>query len=69
MVENNISDYQKLEGIYIDRAVQMAYSLNMSTVVWQEVFDNKGARLDNNTVVHVWKSGKYGPELARVKIK
>ncbi|CAB3368037.1 Hypothetical predicted protein [Cloeon dipterum] len=66
MRENNISGlYNKLESFYINKAVHLIYSLNMSTIVWQEVFDNGDTQLDKNTVVHIWKLGSFMEELRK----
>jgi hypothetical protein len=63
----NISgDYKKLEGIYIDRVLKDVYSLNMSAVVWQEVFDNRAGTLNKDTIVHVWKPYHYMADVAKV---
>jgi hypothetical protein len=63
----NISgDYKKLEGIYIDRVLKEVYSLNMSAVVWQEVFDNRAGTLNKDTIVHVWKPYHYMADVAKV---
>jgi N-acetyl-beta-hexosaminidase len=63
----NISgDYKKLEGIYIERVLKEVYSLNMSAVVWQEVFDNRAGTLNKDTIVHVWKPYHYMADVAKV---
>jgi hypothetical protein len=61
-------DYQGLEGVYIDRTINMVVNdLGKKTMVWQEVFDNGGAAMDAETVVHVWKVDMdYFAELERV---
>jgi len=45
---------EKLEEIYIQRIIDKTDSLNATSIVWQEVFDN-GVRLPQSTVVHVWR--------------
>lgn len=57
MQAHNISNYNMLEELYIQRVVDMAKAVNVSTIVWQEVFTN-GVRLPNETVVHVWLGNK-----------
>lgn len=53
MKANNITTYAGLEERYIQRVVDMAQAVNVSSIVWQEVFTN-GVRLPDETVVHVW---------------
>lgn len=57
------SDYSKLEGFYMQSLIQLLHrithkggklSKKQGYLVWQEVFDN-GVKMDNNTIVHVWK--------------
>ncbi|KAJ3648007.1 hypothetical protein Zmor_019844 [Zophobas morio] len=56
MVENGIEgDYVALQSYYIQKIINYVDSLNMSTVVWEEVFTN-GVTLPKSTVVHVWIS-------------
>lgn len=59
-------DYRKLEGVFIDRLLKDVNSLNMSAVVWQEVFDNNAGTLKNDTLVHVWKYSKTLDGMRRV---
>jgi hypothetical protein len=63
-------DYQGLEGVYIDRTIAMVNNdLGKKAMVWQEVFDNGGAEMDAETVVHVWKVDiDYYQELAKASI-
>lgn len=49
----NITGYEKLEEIYIQRIVDIVEALKHKSIVWQEVFEN-GVRLAPGTVVHVW---------------
>lgn len=67
MAQNNLSDYGKLEEYYMQRVVDIVGGLNSSYMVWQEVFDN-GARLKQDTVIHVWKgsTSEWHNELAQV---
>ncbi|XP_059486951.1 uncharacterized protein LOC132203301 [Neocloeon triangulifer] len=50
-------DYAKLEGVYVDRAIEIVRNLNLKPMVWQEVFDNGGSSIDSETVVHVTSAG------------
>ncbi|CAK9833841.1 Beta-hexosaminidase subunit beta [Anthophora retusa] len=50
---NITKNYALLESEYIGRVLQIMNSLQASTIVWQEVFEN-GVVLPNTTVVHVW---------------
>ncbi|XP_065335395.1 beta-hexosaminidase subunit beta-like [Cloeon dipterum] len=59
-------NYQRLEGVYVDRAIEIVRNLNMKPMVWQEVFDNGGSSIDAQTVVHVWKVQDFMQELATV---
>ncbi|XP_076268344.1 beta-hexosaminidase subunit beta-like [Rhynchophorus ferrugineus] len=54
MEKNNISTYEKLEGYYIQKIVDLTDSLELNSIVWEEVFTN-GVKLPNDTVVHVWR--------------
>lgn len=55
MRSNNITTYEKLVEVYVQRVVNIAEQLNVGTVVWEEVFTN-GVRLNaNSTVVHIWR--------------
>ena len=58
-------NFKKLEGIYIQRVIDIASNLSANSVVWQEVFDNE-VILPKDTVVHVWKDNME-LELARVR--
>ncbi|KAF3422857.1 hypothetical protein E2986_09336 [Frieseomelitta varia] len=49
----NISRYEVLESEFIGKLLQITNSLQASTIVWQEVFEN-GVVMPNDTVVHVW---------------
>ncbi|KAJ6649281.1 Beta-hexosaminidase subunit beta [Pseudolycoriella hygida] len=57
MNKNNVTNYEMLEEIYIQRIVDFVHNLNRSSVVWQEVFEN-GVRLPNGTVVQVWTGNR-----------
>lgn len=58
------TDFNKLEGHYITKLLEMVSSLGKRYLVWQEVFDN-GVKLKPDTVVHVWMEG-WEVEMARV---
>lgn len=57
MAANNLTTYEELEDVYIQRVVDKFEKLNESIVVWQEVFQN-GVRLPSNTVVHIWTGNR-----------
>uniref|UniRef100_A0A8C5LHH1 Beta-hexosaminidase n=1 Tax=Jaculus jaculus TaxID=51337 RepID=A0A8C5LHH1_JACJA len=58
-------DFRKLEAMYIKRLLGIIASLNKSSIVWQEVFDD-GVQLRPGTVVEVWKYNGYLQELTKV---
>jgi N-acetyl-beta-hexosaminidase len=62
-------NYKKLEGLYIDRVLKEVNALNMSAMVWQEVFDNNAGSLIKDTIVHVWKSSGDMANMAKVYFK
>lgn len=64
MQKNGISRFEKLEEHYIQRLLEIVYTLRKSYVVWQEVFDNN-VKIAPDTVVHVWKP-QHKEELASV---
>ncbi|XP_017761829.1 PREDICTED: beta-hexosaminidase subunit beta-like [Eufriesea mexicana] len=53
MKTRNISNYAQLENEYIGKLLQITDSLQASTIVWQEVFEN-GVLMPNSTVIDVW---------------
>ena len=53
MQQNNITSYEKLEELYIQRIVNIANKLNVTPMVWQEVFEN-GLNLKSGTIVQIW---------------
>lgn len=53
MTAHNITSYEKLEELYIQRIVEIVKDLSYKSIVWQEVFQN-GVELAPGTVVHVW---------------
>uniref|UniRef100_A0AAY4AP83 Beta-hexosaminidase subunit beta n=1 Tax=Denticeps clupeoides TaxID=299321 RepID=A0AAY4AP83_9TELE len=58
-------DYSKLESFYIQRLLDIVSSTDKGYMVWQEVFDN-GVKLNQKTVVEVWKSSELEEELYNV---
>lgn len=60
MSHHNLTTYEQLEEMYIQRVVDIMEKLNVTPIVWQEVFLN-GVRLSAGTVVHVWTG--YAPQL------
>lgn len=57
MAKNNVTSYQMLEEIYIQRIVDIVHNLKANSIVWQEVFEN-GVQLPNGTVVQVWTGNR-----------
>jgi hexosaminidase len=57
MKNQKILSYQDLEEYYIQKLIDQVTALNVSTVVWQEVFEN-GVQLPKGTVVHVWTGNR-----------
>lgn len=53
MKARQITTYQQLEELYIQRIVNMVDKLSHKSIVWQEVFQN-GVKLAPETVVQVW---------------
>lgn len=59
MTSMNISgDYTALETYFIQRLVNTTNSLEMKSIVWEEVFSN-GVQIQTDTIVHVWKLGQH----------
>lgn len=57
MLTNNITTFEKLEDLFIQRVVDIVDRLNSSSVVWQEVFENR-VKLPKGTVVQVWTGNR-----------
>lgn len=57
MKDKHFSQYEQLEGMYIQRLVDLIARLNASSIVWQEVYQN-GVQLPNTTVVHIWSGNR-----------
>lgn len=65
MRQHNMSKkYELLENEYITKILTISNSLDINTIVWQEVFDN-GVVLPASTVVHVWKPSRWQRDLER----
>lgn len=58
MQDNNITTFEKLEEIYIQKIVDNVDRLNASSIVWQEVYVN-GVRLPKKTLVHIWTGDRF----------
>ncbi|XP_058025166.1 beta-hexosaminidase subunit beta isoform X1 [Ahaetulla prasina] len=57
--------YSKLQSYYVEKILEIVTSLNKKSIIWQEVFDD-GAKLQQDTIVEVWKKFLYQLELARI---
>ncbi|XP_071446906.1 beta-hexosaminidase subunit alpha-like [Hetaerina americana] len=69
MAANNLTgDYAGLEEYYIQKLVDMVKTLNVSNIVWQEVFDN-GVRIPPETVVQVWIPRGSQNEMSQITAK
>ncbi|KAG7200294.1 hypothetical protein KM043_017759 [Ampulex compressa] len=60
---NMSKNYALLESEYIAKLLEITDSLNIKSIVWQEVFDN-GVVMPSSTVVHVW-TGRWQKVLER----
>lgn len=60
----NLTSFANLEEFYIQKLIDKVTSLNVNSIVWQEVYTN-GVRLPKGTVVHVW-TGNQKKLLAQV---
>lgn len=49
--------FKELEDFFIQKVIDKVSSLNASSVVWQEVYEN-GVRLAEGTVVQVWTGNR-----------
>lgn len=59
MKDKNLTTYAELEQQWVQGMVNIAEQLNKNYVVWEEVFVN-GVKLNNHTVVEVWKGRNDG---------
>lgn len=53
MKMHNITSFEVLEELYIQKLIDHVSKLKKNSIVWQEVYTN-GVKLPNGTVVHVW---------------
>ncbi|XP_052599455.1 beta-hexosaminidase subunit beta [Peromyscus californicus insignis] len=58
-------DFTRLESFYMKKILDIIKSLKKSSIVWQEVFDDK-VELQQGTVVEVWKGEEYLEKLKEV---
>ena len=65
MKAHNITTYPALENYWEDRLLDIIHKMNHSYVVWEEIFNN-GLKIAPETIVHVWKGGKWKTVLANV---
>jgi len=60
MKEKNITQYQVLEQMYIQRVLEKVKSNNKTSVVWQEVYQNQyGVPLPSDTVIQIWTGNRF----------
>ncbi len=52
---NGLAGSEATYEMFVDQAAAITRSLSRLSVQWVEVFEHFGDKLDNNTVVHVWK--------------
>uniref|UniRef100_A0A3P8XFD3 Beta-hexosaminidase n=1 Tax=Esox lucius TaxID=8010 RepID=A0A3P8XFD3_ESOLU len=48
------TDYTKLESYYMENIINLTKTLNKTSIVWQDVFDNH-EKIPEETVLHIWK--------------
>ncbi|KAL1501005.1 hypothetical protein ABEB36_006411 [Hypothenemus hampei] len=65
MKTHSIATYEALESYYIQKVMDLVEKLQYNSIVWQEVFSN-GAKLPENTLVHVWKRVDWKDTLKNV---
>jgi len=53
--EQGLDGSEDVYKYFVDRVSQMAIAQGKHPVQWVEVFEHFGDKLDNNTIVHVWK--------------
>ena len=53
--QQGLSGSEETYEYFVDRAATITRGLNRLPIQWVEVFEHFGSKLDNNTVVHVWK--------------
>ncbi|XP_052794825.1 beta-hexosaminidase subunit beta-like isoform X1 [Mya arenaria] len=57
--------YSALEEYYMQRLINIVNGVKKGYMIWQEVIDN-GAKVADDSVVHIWKRGLFEAELAKV---
>lgn len=57
MKARQLTNYEQLEELYIQRVVDMVKKLKHKSIVWQEVFQN-GVELAPDTVVQIWTGSR-----------
>jgi hexosaminidase len=67
MKQFNLTSFEKLEELFIQKLIDKIASFNVNSIVWQEVYEN-GVKLPPGTVVQVWM-GNRKSLLERVKKK
>lgn len=60
----NMTSFSQIEELYIQKLIDKVSSMDVNSIVWQEVYTN-GVRLPEGTVVHVW-TGDQKELLAKV---
>lgn len=65
MKQKGWTDYSKLENYYEDQLLTIVGGLNVSYIVWQEIFDN-GLAINPDTIINNWKGGGWQAESSRI---
>ena len=68
MKKANLTTYAQLESLWVTGVIGIAENLDLSYIVWEEVFTN-GVKVNNETVIDVWKnygSHKWNETIANV---
>jgi hexosaminidase len=53
--ENGFSDSEDIYEYFVDKVATISRNQKRTPVQWVEVFEHFGSKLDNNTIIHIWK--------------